>query len=108
MRICPDRRSSLEACDAEAVAVGVWPDGHLDVWHTPPARRWLRWNHTPPDPCPTDELLAVRLAALDIKQPDTVCTWITSNLIGRSLHLRPLHLSTTDNSLHCIIHYRKV
>ena len=107
------------------VAVGVWPDGRLDIWHTPIGRRWLRWNHTPPsepppptltpppilsspDPPPTDQTLAVRLAALQFRQPQRACAWIRSNLIGRPLHLQLIHLPTIDQSLRCIISYRMV
>ena len=54
-----------------------------------------------------DEVLGVRLAAVAIQQPEAVHSWMTSNLIGRSLRLQLLHHSTPDDCLHCIVKYRR-
>ena len=33
------------------VAIATKSDGCLEVWHTPPGRRWLRWKLVPPSVC---------------------------------------------------------
>ena len=76
------------------------PVSHCHHPHT------LTHSHT--DPYRKEEMLRVRMAALNIKQPEKVCAWISSNLIGRPLHLQLINLSPTDLSLHCIVSYRKV
>ena len=61
----------------------------------------------PPEPHAADQVLKVRLAALSIQRPQSVDSWIVSNLIGRSLRLHLVHYSSTDDCLHSIIKYRK-
>ena len=54
------------------------------------------------------QVLGVRLAAVTILRPETTYSWMYSNLIGRSVRLQPLHYSSNDDCVHCIVKYKKV